>query len=114
MNNLKIIASGLGRIIIHFIIIISIIYLYPCDLQADMMKDSPVTFPAKGALPAKYPPDVRAKSEPAEKDYYIFRSPGCQHYKEQNRITKNLLPRKPDLVLIGGISQKTSPSLLPR
>ncbi|MGA2659835.1 MAG: hypothetical protein ABSH34_20215, partial [Verrucomicrobiota bacterium] len=41
----------------------------------DMMADSPVTFPKEGALPARYPPDVRAQDEPAEKDYYIFSSP---------------------------------------
>ena len=32
---------------------------------ADMMTDSPVTFPAKGALPSKYPPDVKTKREVA-------------------------------------------------
>ena len=40
-----------------------------------MMADSPVTFPKEGALPARFPPDVRAQDEPAEKDYYIFSSP---------------------------------------
>lgn len=38
-------------------------------VQADMMKDSPVTFPVKGALPSKYPPDVSTKRDVPEKDY---------------------------------------------
>jgi lysophospholipase L1-like esterase len=160
----------------------------------DMMADSPVTFPKEGALPARFPPDVKDTSEPAEKDYYIFSSPcrslaqiekiqaempkgtftpppadwkylqrtrrilteggdlrllglgdsivndtmrsgwvaklaeafpkarvqatvyvrgggGCQHYKEENLIQKYVLPRKPDLVYIGGISQKDIASI---
>ena len=32
-----------------------------------MMADSPVTFPKQGALPAKYPPDVKDRAEPSEK-----------------------------------------------
>jgi lysophospholipase L1-like esterase len=155
----------------------------------DMMADSPVTFPKEGALPAKFPPDVKEKSEPVEKDYYLFSSPcrslaqieaiqkdmppgwftppppdwthlsrtrrilteggelrllalgdsivndtmrsgwaaklqeaypkariqatvyvrgggGCQHYKEEGRIAKYVVPLKPDLVFIGGISQR--------
>ena len=162
--------------------------------QADMMKDSPVTFPAKGALPSKYPPDLSTTREVPEKDYSIFGTPerslaqiakiqaemvqgtftptepdwkyltrtrrtlseggelhllalgdsivadtmrsgwvaklaeayprakikgtvyvrgggGCQHYKEEGRIAKNVVPRKPDLVFIGGISQKDIPSI---
>jgi lysophospholipase L1-like esterase len=154
------------------------------------MKDSPVTFPKQGALPAKYPPDMQVRNEPAEQGYYIFSSPcrsgsqikriqaemppgrfrpppkdwvylkntmrilseggdlrllalgdsivndtmrsgwvtllrkkypkanitatvyvrgggGCQHYKEEGRIAKNVIPRKPDLVFIGGISQRS-------
>jgi len=161
---------------------------------ADMMADSPVTFPKKGPPPARYPPDVREQSEPAEKDYYIFTSPcrslaqiakiqaempkgeftppkqdwshlsrtrrilieggdlrllamgdsivndtmrsgwvaklqeahpkarieatvyvrgggGCQHYKEDGRLAKYVIPRKPDLVFIGGISQKDIESI---
>lgn len=158
---------------------------------ADMMKDSPVTFPERGALPSKYPPDQRVRSHDAgEKDYYLFQSPprslaqinkiqaamppgrfsppkkgwallkrtrkilteggklhilglgdsiindtmrsgwlaklqeaypkakiqgtvyvrgggGCQHYKDEGRIAKHVAPRKPDLVFIGGISQKS-------
>ena len=158
------------------------------------MADSPVTFPKQGALPTKYPPDVREQSEPAEKDYFIFSSPcrslaqiatiqkdmppgkftpppadwknlqrtrgilteggelrllalgdsivndtmrsgwaaqlqeaypkariqatvyvrgggGCQHYKEEGRVAKYILPRKPDLVFIGGISQRDIESI---
>ena len=161
---------------------------------ADMMKDSPVTFPAKGALPSKYPPDVNTWRESPEKDYSIFGTPqrslaqiakiqaemtkgeftppkadwtylkrtrrilteggdlhllamgdsivadtmrsawlaklgeaypkakirgtvyvrgggGCQHYKEEGRIQKNVLPRKPDVMFIGGISQKDIESI---
>lgn len=156
---------------------------------ADMMKDSPVKFPEKGALPSKYPPDVRMPRETPEPDYSIFGTPersldqiariqaemvkgeftppkpdrkylrhtrriltsggdlhllafgdsivndtmrsgwlaklgeaypkaairstvyvrgggGCQHYREGDRIAKNIIPRKPDLVFIGGISQR--------
>jgi len=159
-----------------------------------MMADSPVTFPKKGALPRKYPPDVRQQGEPAEKDYYIFSSPcrslaqiaaiqkkmpkgeftaplqdwtnlrrtrriltqggelhlmavgdsivndtmrsgwvaklqeaypkatieatvyvrgggGCQHYKEEGRVAKYIVPRKPDIIYIGGISQKDVASI---
>jgi hypothetical protein len=159
-----------------------------------MMADSPVTFPKEGALPSKFPPDVKDQSEPAEKDYYIFSSPcrslaqikaiqsempkgeftppapdwehlrrtrkvltegghlgllavgdsivndtmrsgwvallqeaypkahieatvyvrgggGCQHYKEEDRVAKYILPLKPDLVFIGGISQRDVASI---
>jgi len=158
--------------------------------QADLMADSPVKFPAEGALPAKYPLDQPAKTaEPSEKDYYIFSSPerslqqiatiqaemprgdfsappqnwthlrrtqriltgggalrlmaigdsivadtmrsgwvaklreaypkadiqarvyvrgggGCQHYKSEKRIQTYVLPYKPDLIFMGGISQQ--------
>jgi hypothetical protein len=157
----------------------------------DMMADSPVKFPAQGALPAKYPPDLPATTNEApEKEYYLFRTPerslaqiaeiqdrmpagaftpprndwkylgrtrrilteggdlrllavgdsivndtmrsgwvnllqqaypqariqaavyvrgggGCQHYREDGRVPKIIVPRRPDLVLIGGISQKS-------
>jgi hypothetical protein len=159
-----------------------------------MMADSPVTFPKKGALPRKYPPDVRQQGEPAEKGYHIFSSPcrslvqiatiqkempkgqftmpphdwanlprtrrilteggdlhlmavgdsivndtmrsgwvaklqeacpkakikatvfvrgggGCHHYKEEGRVAKYIVPRKPDLIYIGGISQKDIASI---
>jgi hypothetical protein len=52
-----------------------------------------VTFPREGALPAKFPPDVRDEREPAEKDYYIFSSP-CRSLAQITAI------------LIGGISQR--------
>ena len=154
-----------------------------------MMADSPVAFPKEGVLPAKYPPDVRERSEPTEKDFFLFSTPcrsvvqinkieaempkgeftappgdweplartrriltqsgelrlmavgdsivndtmrsgwvaklqeaypkakidalvyvrgggGCQHYKEEGRVANYILPRKPNLVYIGGISQK--------
>jgi len=162
--------------------------------RGGMMADSPVTFPKEGALPAKYPPDLKVSSEPSEKDYYIFSSPcrslsqiaeiqkamppgkftnppgdwkylrrtrrilteggelrllalgdsivndtmrsgwvallqqaypkariqatvyvrgggGCQHYREQGRVQKYIIPKKPDLVFIGGISQKDIESI---
>ncbi|HSA02306.1 MAG TPA: alpha-L-fucosidase, partial [Candidatus Paceibacterota bacterium] len=160
----------------------------------DMMADSPVVFPKEGAIPAKYPPDVKERSEPVEKDYYLFSSPcrslvqiekiqaemppgnftlptsdwknlgrtrrilteggqlrlmavgdsivndtmrsgwvaklqeaypqasiqamvyvrgggGCQHFKEEGRVGKYILPQKPNLVFIGGISQKDISSI---
>jgi hypothetical protein len=163
-------------------------------VPGNMAADSPVIFPKEGALPAKYPPDVRAQDEPAEKDYYIFSSPcrsvaqialiqaamprgefrppasdwaplrrtrqrfteggevrllalgdsivndtmrsgwvaklaeaypqariqatvyvrgggGCQHFKESSRVATNVIPRQPNLVYIGGISQKDTESI---
>ncbi len=156
----------------------------------DMMADSPVTFPERGALPSRFPPDLKTESTPTEAGYYLFSSPcrslqqiariqaampagrliqpkyngrglqraqqrltaggdlrilalgdsivndtmrsgwvgllqraypqasvqatvyvrgggGCQHFKDEDRISKHVIPRKPDLVLIGGISQKS-------
>lgn len=165
----------------------------PC--RGDMAKDSPVTFPEKGALPSKYPPDSRpAGGSRPEKGYSITGSPkrslaqikkiqaamikgtftppendwkhlsrtrrilteggdlhilglgdsivndtmrsgwiaclreaypkatitgtvyvrgggGCQHYREEGRIEKHVVPLKPDLVFIGGISQKDIESI---
>lgn len=162
---------------------------------ADMMEDSPVTFPETGALPSKYPADMPSKeSETPEEGYYIFSSPnrslkqiaaiqaempkgefsplpqdwthlqrtrrilteggtlrllalgdsivndtmrsawvakldeaypkadiqttvyvrgggGCHHYKEENRVLKYIVPRKPDIVYIGGISQRDIESI---
>ena len=38
--------------------------------SADMMADSPVHFPEKSSLPAKYPPDQSSKTnEATEKEY---------------------------------------------
>ena len=162
--------------------------------RADMMQDSPVKFPERGPLPARFPPDVKTESFPAEKDYSLFTTPcrsleqiariqaemprgrfaapandwahlartrrilheggklnllalgdsivndtmrsgwvaqlqaaypdarivatvyvrgggGCQHYKEEERIETYVVPRKPDLVFIGGISQKDTESI---
>jgi hypothetical protein len=46
------------------------------NVRADMMADSPVTFPDRGALPAKYPPDRRFQErETPEEGYYIFTTP---------------------------------------
>ena len=163
--------------------------------SADMMADSPVTFPKQGALPSKHPPDQSAKDGGApEKGYYLFSTPerslaqinriqaemvkgqftppkadwanlprtrkilteggdlhilglgdsivndtmrsgwvaklreaypkatirgkvyvrgggGCQHYKEEDRVGKHIVPLKPDLVFIGGISQQDIESI---
>jgi hypothetical protein len=159
-------------------------------VPADLMEDSPVRFPEKGALPSKYPPDVRVERYPSEPDYFLFASPcrsldqidkiqaemlpghftppptdwdplprtrrvlneggslhvlglgdsivndtmrsgwlaklqeaypkatirgtvyvrgggGCQHYREEDRIVRYLVPQKPDLVFLGGISQRS-------
>ncbi len=163
--------------------------------HADMLADSPVKFPAEGALPAKFPPDQSAKDfrEP-EEGYYLFSTPerslaqiekiqhempqgeftappgdweylqrtrrilngggdlrlvaigdsivndtmrsgwvaklgeaypkaniratvyvrgggGCQHYKEDDRIGKYVVPLTPNLVFIGGISQQDIESI---
>lgn len=167
----------------------------PITAAGDMKKDSPVKFPEKGALPAKYPPDVATKGGFApEKDYSFFTTPqrsleqirkiqaempkgefaapkadwphlprtrkalaeggevrllalgdsivndtmrsgwvallaeaypkakidarvyvrgggGCQHYKEEDRVARHIVPFKPTLVLIGGISQKDIESI---
>ncbi|MCX7824432.1 MAG: hypothetical protein N2689_02625 [Verrucomicrobiae bacterium] len=166
-----------------------LVCLAPSLAVADMMKDSPLKFPEKGALKAKWPPDVKTEHKSPEKDYSIFGTPqrslkqiaeiqaempkgeftppkpdwthlkrtrrilteggdlhvlamgdsivadtmrsgwlaklaeaypkakirgtvyvrgggGCQHYKEEGRIQKNVVPLKPDLLFIGGISQR--------
>ncbi|MGM0491221.1 MAG: SGNH/GDSL hydrolase family protein [Planctomycetota bacterium] len=181
--------SCIGLLLITFLLPASM------DAWADMMADSPVTFPDKGALPAKFPPDRRSKDrERPEEGYYVFGTPersleqiakiraetppgeftppdpdwkylqrtrrilreggklrllamgdsivndimrsgwvaklsqaypeaeieatvyvrgggGCQHYRKENRIGKHVVPRKPDLVFIGGISQRDIESI---
>ncbi len=42
---------------------------------------------------------------------YVRGGGGCQHYKEHDRIGKNVIPLKPDLVFIGGISQQDIESI---
>ncbi|HUT88078.1 MAG TPA: SGNH/GDSL hydrolase family protein [Thermoguttaceae bacterium] len=42
---------------------------------------------------------------------YVRGGGGCQHYKEEERIAKHVVPRKPDLVFIGGISQRDTESI---
>lgn len=37
---------------------------------------------------------------------YVRGGGGCHHYLQENRIARFIAPRKPDLVLIGGISQR--------
>ena len=67
---------------------------------ADMMQDSPVKFPDKGALPSKYPPDVKTKHESPEPDYSIFETPERsleQIAKIQAEMVKGeFTPPKPD------------------
>ena len=42
---------------------------------------------------------------------YVRGGGGCQHYKESSRIATNVIPRQPNLVFIGGISQKDTESI---
>ncbi len=42
---------------------------------------------------------------------YIRGGGGCQHFREEQRVARNVIPRKPDLVLLGGISQKDIESI---
>ncbi|GAB4132870.1 SGNH/GDSL hydrolase family protein [Thermopirellula anaerolimosa] len=44
--------------------------------------------------------DIQAK-------VYVRGGGGCQHYREEGRIGKVVVPLHPDLVIIGGISQKS-------
>jgi lysophospholipase L1-like esterase len=175
--------------------VLSLAWLACGPAWADMMADSPVKFPEKGALPSKHPPDVPSKDRLApEKDYYLFSTPerslaqiariqaemikgqfdappagwahlprtrriltgggdlhilglgdsivndtmrsgwvaklgeayprasirgtvyvrgggGCHHYREEGRVQKHIVPLKPDLVFIGGISQRDIDSI---
>jgi hypothetical protein len=154
-----------------------------------MSADSPLTFPERGSLPTRFPPDLRPESfDPGEPGFYLFGSPerslaqireiqaampagrftpppndwrhltrtrrvlaeggtlrimaigdsivndtmrsgwvallqaahpgveisatvyvrgggGAQHFLEQDRLRRHVFPRRPDLVLLGGISQ---------
>lgn len=42
---------------------------------------------------------------------YVRGGGGCQHYKEEGRVAKYILPRKPDLIYLGGISQRDLASI---
>lgn len=42
---------------------------------------------------------------------YVRGGGGCQHYKEEGRVLNYIVPRRPDLVLIGGISQQDIDSI---
>ncbi len=42
---------------------------------------------------------------------YVRGGGGCQHYKEEGRVAKNIIPRQPHVVFIGGISQKDVASI---
>jgi lysophospholipase L1-like esterase len=42
---------------------------------------------------------------------YVRGGDGCQHFKEEGRVAGNIVPRKPDLVFIGGVSQKDIASI---
>ncbi|MHC4402633.1 MAG: SGNH/GDSL hydrolase family protein [Planctomycetota bacterium] len=182
--------SPAGRIAVEFVLSpILVVGLIAANAFGDMTADSPVKFPERGALPAKFPPDQRSQQrETPEEGCYIFTTPerslgqiakiqaempkgeftppkpdwsrlprtrrilteggdlcllamgdsivndtmrsawvaklreaypkatiramvyvrgggGCRHYKEEGRLAKHVIPRKPDLVFIGGISQ---------
>lgn len=48
--------------------------------------DSPVKFPAQGALPARFPPDLKVETfDPGEPDYYLFSSP-CRSLRQIRAI----------------------------
>lgn len=53
-----------------------------------------------GKLAATYP-----KAE-IEANVYVRGGGGCRHYKAENRVQDVIVPAMPDLVFIGGISQK--------
>lgn len=42
---------------------------------------------------------------------YVRGGGGCQHFKENGRVALHIIPRKPDLIFIGGISQKDMESI---
>ena len=42
---------------------------------------------------------------------YVRGGGGCQHYRENGRVATQIVPRKPDLIFIGGISQKDVASI---
>ena len=46
-----------------------------------------------------------------EATVYVRGGGGGQHYKEEQRLARNVIPRQPDLVFIGGISQKDIESI---
>jgi lysophospholipase L1-like esterase len=46
-----------------------------------------------------------------EATVYVRGGGGCQHYREEGRVAKYILPRKPNLVFIGGISQRDVSSI---
>ena len=50
-----------------------------------MMDDSPVTFPKRGALPSKFPPDVKTDRRIPEEGYSISGSPN-RSLKQVNAI----------------------------
>ncbi len=54
------------RIILSLTLMANLLAL---SASADLMKDSPVKFPEKGALPAKFPPDRASEQEPTEEGY---------------------------------------------
>jgi len=38
---------------------------------------------------------------------YVRGGGGCQHYRQEDRVGRHIIPRQPDLVFIGGISQRS-------
>lgn len=61
---------------ISVVVLLSAILFTALPASSDMMQDSPVTFPEKGALPARYRPDQPSRGNEAEEEgYYIFGTP---------------------------------------
>ena len=190
-SSLRYAPKRLDMVIEVSVILAAILVVGVCleNADADMMADSPVTFPERGALPAKHPPDRPSQQrETTEEGYYLFTTPersleqiatiqeempkgsftpattdwhhlprtrqilteggnlhilamgdsivndtmrsawvaklseaypkanietwvyvrgggACRHYMEEDRVAKWVVPRKPNLVVIGGISQ---------
>jgi hypothetical protein len=180
------VGMGILRLLLF---LVAVVGLTCGSAWADMMADSPVVFPERGALPSKYGPDVSVERVAGmEEGYYLFATPcrsleqiakiraempagkftppaadwgplvqtrrvltrggelrilalgdsivndtmrsawvaklseaypladvtawvyvrgggGCRHYMEEDRIAKYVVPKRPDLVFIGGISQ---------
>lgn len=46
-----------------------------------------------------------------EATVYVRGGGGCQHYRDEGRVAKYIQPRRPDLVFIGGISQRNIESI---
>ncbi|MHB8520604.1 MAG: sulfatase-like hydrolase/transferase [Limisphaerales bacterium] len=79
------------------------------DLRLLAMGDSIVNDTMRSGWVAKLQ-EVYPKAN-IQATVYVRGGGGCQHFKEEGRVARNVLPRKPDLVFIGGISQKDIESI---